>query len=160
MELHALVKPLSFLIGTWEGEGRGHFPTIDDFRYSETLTFGAVPGKPFLRYEQKTAGPNGPMHTELGFLRPGTDGHIEFVIAQPTGQTELLEGTVKEQGDGTLTISFPESVVANTSTAKTVDAAVRTYVISADRTGLHTKFDMEAVGQSMQQHLVSDLRKA
>ncbi|GAB3690681.1 FABP family protein [Corynebacterium nasicanis] len=160
MNLHPLVQPLESILGSWNGIGRGHYPTITDFDYTETITFDAIPGKPVLRYEQKTASPSGsPMHTELGFLRPVGEGRVEFIIAQPTGQTELLEGTVEEREDGTLHLRFAESRVLNSSTAKTVDSTTRTYVFNALRSSVHTEFHMSAVEQSMQEHLVSDLSK-
>ncbi|MFD5867565.1 FABP family protein [Corynebacterium sp. NPDC060344] len=163
MNLHPLVAEFEFLIGTWKGPGRGHYPTIDSFRYTETLTFGAVPGKPFLRYEQKTAGAEGqPMHTECGFLRPLGDGRVELVLAQPTGQTELLEGmaTPGHEGDPeALTMTFDRSVVANSASAKQVDATARRWVLNAGRTEMATEFGMAAVGEPMQQHLVSELAK-
>lgn len=160
MNLNPLVQPLETIIGEWNGLGRGHFPTISDFDYTETISFTAIPGKPFLRYEQKTASPGGaPMHTELGFLRPVGEGRVEFVLAQPTGQNELLEGTFEEKEDGTLQLTFDSSQVQNSATAKNVAATTRTYVFNALRTSVHTEFNMAAVGQPMQQHLVSDLSK-
>lgn len=158
MNLHPNVQSLEFLLGVWRGEGTGHYPTIDDFSYSETLTFEAPPGKPFFRYEQKTVGPAGPMHTEVGYLRPVGEGRMEFVIAQPTGQTELLEGDIIAEGDA-LTFEFGPSAVRNTSTAKHVNVTRRIYVFSADRATLSTRFDMGAVGQVAQQHLESTLVK-
>lgn len=160
MTMHALVAPYEFLIGTWQGSGRGHYPTIESFEYSETVTFTAIPGKPFLRYEQKTAGPDGtPMHTEVGYFRPQADGHLEFVIAQPMGQTELLEGTATPNDDGSLTVVLGFSLLTNTTTAKHVENTTRHYVFNADRTAFHHEFDMSAVGVELQNHLVSDLTK-
>lgn len=158
MDLHPNLEPFAFLLGTWSGEGRGFYPTISDFSYSETLSFTTLPGKPFFRYEQKTQGPAGPMHTELGFLRPVGEGRLEFTIAQPTGQTELLGGTAREE-DGLLILEFDTSAVANTDTAKQVDETRRSYTIDADRTRMSTRFDMAAVGQELQQHLFSELQK-
>lgn len=160
MNLHPLVQPLTSIVGTWNGLGRGHFPTISDFDYTETISFDAIPGKPFLRYEQKTMGAEDtPMHTECGFLRPIGDGRVEFTLAQPTGQTELLEGAVTDGDDGELFIELGTSTVVNSTSAKQVDATSRTYVVDADRTALVTEFGMAAVGQPMQRHLVSELTK-
>ncbi|MHA2788505.1 FABP family protein [Corynebacterium sp. S7] len=159
MELHDNVAPFAFLAGEWVGQGSGHYPTISDFSYSETLIFTTLPNKPFLRYEQKTFGPEGnPMHTEVGFLRPITSTTMEFVIAQPTGQTELLEGVVQRNGEE-LTLIFNQSHVVNSSTAKQVDATQRRYHFNTTKTELTTEFDMQAVGQEIQNHLRSSLKK-
>lgn len=158
--MHELVAPYEFLIGTWEGHGSGHYPTIEGFNYSETLTFIVTPGKPFIRYEQKTASPAGdPMHTEVGYFRPREGGHVEFVIAQPTGQTELLEGTATVNDDDSLTLVLGYSEVRNTTSAKWVENTMRHYIFTPDRTAVHHEFHMAAVGLEMQEHLVSDLKK-
>lgn len=39
MDQHAALRPVKGLIGTWKGEGKGVYPTIDDFSYTEELTF-------------------------------------------------------------------------------------------------------------------------
>lgn len=56
MTLHPALKSVSELIGTWRGTGRGEYPTIDAFEYTEQVTF-AEAGKPFLVYVQKTWSP-------------------------------------------------------------------------------------------------------
>ncbi len=159
--LHPHIAPVAFLIGSWTGEGRGFYPTISDFTYTETITFSATPGKPFLRYLQTTRGPDGaPMHQEAGYLRPDpAGGSAEFTIAQPTGQTELLEGALVLADDGTLILDLGPSSVRNASSAKQVDSTRRTYSVNADQDVVETRFDMAAVGQPMQQHLASTLRK-
>ncbi|WP_018297525.1 FABP family protein [Corynebacterium lubricantis] len=159
MELHDNVAPFAFLAGEWVGAGSGHYPTIESFSYSETLTFTTVPNKPFFRYEQKTQSPEGnPMHTEVGFLRPTSETTVEFIIAQPTGQTELLEGVVERSGEE-VTFVFTESQVVNSSSAKHVDATARRYHFDTTKTVLTTEFSMQAVGQEMQNHLRSELEK-
>lgn len=156
MDIHPSLKRHAFLIGTWTGGGRGDYPTITDFFYTETLIFSVVPGKPFLRYEQKTRGAEGPMHTEVGYLRPAGNHGLELVLAQPTGQTELLTGEVSAEG---LSFIFRESEVVNAKSAKQVRATERTYTFNAEHTEMRTTFSMAAVNQSMQPHLVSHLWK-
>ena len=155
--MHPNVESVQPLLGTFTGEGRGEYPTISTFGYREEVTFTDV-GKPFIHYVQKTfALDDGrPMHTETGYLRPGADGHIEFTLAQPTGQTESLEGTFTVD-NGVLTITL-DGRTTNTSTAKTVDATRRVYRLEGD--SLHTAFDMAAVGRDLGRHLTSELRRA
>lgn len=140
MDLHANVAPFQRFLGTWSGEGHSFYPTIEDLRYRETLTLTPAPGKPFVRIEQKTASESGlPMHVEVGYLRFGERGHVELVLAQPTGQTELLEGTFSAE-EGTLALE--SSHVVNSSTAKTVTATKRFYRFTVST--LHTQFHMAA----------------
>lgn len=160
MTMHDLIAPYEFLLGSWQGHGHGHYPTIDDFHYRETITFTVTEGKPFMKYEQKTTNHDGaPMHTEVGYLRPQEGGHIEFVVVQPTGQTELLEGTATTNDDGSLTLVLGYSMVTNTTTAKYVEQTMRHYVFDADRSSVYTEHDMAAQGEQMQQHLSSELHK-
>src|SRR5690625_6455905 len=94
MALHPALAPVAALIGTWRGDGRGEYPTITPFTYTEELIFTDV-DKPFLHYIQRTWSPTGePMHTETGYLRVTAEQDVEFILAQPTGQTELAEGSL------------------------------------------------------------------
>lgn len=155
MELHEQLEPLEALIGTWRGNGAGHYPTITSFGYTEEVTFTNV-GKPFLVYQQRTWGPSGnPMHVETGYLRHPSPGVIEFVLAQPTGQAELAEGTIKPSAGG-FSITL-EARIMNSGTAKTVDSTTREYRLVGDE--LTTSFGMAAVGQEMGSHLQSQLTR-
>ena len=98
------------------------------------------------------------MHTEVGFLRRPADGQLEFVLAQPTGQTELLHGHV-EDGDGGAVLVFEDSAVVNSRSAKQVDATIRTYTVDLAGETLTTTFDMAAVGEPLQRHLTSVLQR-
>ncbi|XP_020517680.1 UPF0678 fatty acid-binding protein-like protein At1g79260 isoform X2 [Amborella trichopoda] len=94
--LHPAVAPLSFLLGTWKGQGEGSFPTISSsFHYGEELTFSHSGGKPVIAYAQKTwkLASQENMHAESGYWRPKVDGSIEAVIAQSTGLVEVQKGT-------------------------------------------------------------------
>lgn len=155
MDLHEFVAPFAEHLGAWRGFGRGYYPTIAGFEYTETLTFTGVPGKPLVKVEQKTASPAGaPMHVETGYLRFSATDHIELILAQPTGQTELLEGTYNA-ANGTLQLT--ESRIVNSSTAKTVNQTKRFYTFNGNQ--VTTEFHMAAVGEAMTQHLESTLHR-
>lgn len=153
MELHPALDPIAGLIGTWDGDGTGDYPTIAPFSYHEELTFTDV-GKPFLAYQQKTFAPDGrPMHVETGYLRVPTPQTVEFVLALPTGHTELAEGTLDVEGD--VVVVRLTGAIVTSSTAKQVDRTVREYRLQGN--ALTTLFDMQAVGQPLQRHLESHL---
>ncbi len=155
MSLHPALEPVRLLIGTWTGAGTGEYPTLDDFAYTEEVTFTDV-GKPFLAYAQRTWAPDGrPLHVETGYLRVPAEDTVEFVLAQPTGQTELAEGTLTPEPEG-FRIELHSQVV-NSRTAKTVEATTRTLHLADDR--LTTTFDMEAVGVPMTRHLTAELSR-
>ncbi len=157
-DLHPSLTPLAFLLGTWEGPGEGSYPTIDDFGYVERLTFGHV-GKPFLTYAQSTRDPatGAPMHAETGYLRvtspdpqAGLAG-VEMVVAQPTGVTEVLVGTVV---DGVVALHTTD--VGLTPTAKSVTAVERELRVGDDGT-LTVRLAMAAVGVELTHHLLAHL---
>jgi hypothetical protein len=147
------VEPLSFLLGTWTGQGRGAYPTIDDFVYAEETTF-LCPGKPVIAYRQQTWVPPGgpPSHAEVGYLRPVPDA-VELVLAQPSGVVEMSRGTL----DGTR-LELVTLTVVTTPTAKPVAEVRRVY----ERRGelLRTRLDMAAVTQPLGLHCESELRRA
>ncbi len=149
--LHQSLAALAFLLGQWEGPGAGSYPTIDDFTYVEHLSFGHV-GKPFLSYAQRSWDPTtrAGMHVESGYLRPVGAAGVEMVVSQPTGITEVLEGTVE---DGTVTLRTVE--VGRTATAKEVRTVTRE--LSLDGVDLRIGLAMAAVGRPLTHHLASRL---
>lgn len=152
-QLHDAVKPIAFLLGTWQGEGKGEYPTIQSFAYEEEVRFWHV-GKPFLAYSQRTWNPETgmPMHAEMGYWRPIEDGRIEIVLTHPTGVVEIQEGHVR----GT-TIDVVSTHVTGTRTAKEVDALARTFTVDGDV--LRYEVRMAAVGVPMTHHLAATLRR-
>jgi hypothetical protein len=151
--IHPDVEPIAFLLGTWHGEGEGHYPTIRPFGYREELRFWHV-GKPFLAYAQRTwAFDDGrPLHAEMGYWRPQPEGRIEIALAHPTGVVEVQEGRV----DG-LTITVASSVVGLTSSAKEVSRLERAFRVEDDV--LTYDLSMAAVGQPLTHHLRATLRR-
>jgi THAP4-like, heme-binding beta-barrel domain len=151
--LHPGVTRIGFLLGTWVGEGEGVYPTVEPFRYGEEIKLWHV-GKPFLAYAQRTwAIDDGrPLHAESGYWRLRADDGVELVLAHPTGQVEIEEGTVS----GT-SIDLTSTLVGRTSTAKDVTALARRLTVRGH--ALTYTLDMAALGQAMQAHLRADLER-
>jgi hypothetical protein len=153
--LHAEVEVLAPLLGTWQGPGSGEYPTIEDFGYLESVTFGHV-GKPFLTYAQRTrADDDGrPLHAEVGYLRAPSVGRVELVLAHPTGITELDEGTLEVTAVG-MVLDLRSTVVGRSASAKEVTAVERRFEVAGDE--LHYRLAMAAVGRPMTHHLEAHL---
>lgn len=156
--LHPDLTPFEFLIGEWEGEGAGEYPTISDFAYREKATFTAPPTKPFIHYRQQTwraddhpeAG--NPLHTEVGYIRPAASGQAEMVLAQPTGIVEVLHGEYDESS-----LRLRSSNVTVTRTAKKVDSTERNLWIEDG--ALCYEVLIGAVGRPHQLHLQASLQR-
>jgi hypothetical protein len=146
--------PLEFLVGTWEGEGHGAYPTIESFDYREEATFVHSPGRPRLAYGQRTwlLPADTPAHVETGYLRAGDRGHVELVVAHPFGAVEVAEGTVAGGR-----IEVVSTQVVTTSTAKEVLQVTRTFEVDGDE--LRYDVHMAAVGVPLTHHLAATLRR-
>lgn len=156
--LHPSLEPLAGLLGTWRGGGTGVYPTIDGFDYTEEVEFGTV-GKSFLAYAQRTRATddNRPLHAETGYLRLPSPDQCELVLAQPTGLTEILAGSLC--GDATaIVLELRSSVVGVSGSAKEVSATERTFRLDGDTLGYTMR--MAAVGQPLQHHLTATLHRA
>jgi hypothetical protein len=153
-ELHPDCGPVAFLLGTWRGEGKGEYPTIQPFGYREEVTFGHV-GKPFLTYTQRTwALDDGrPLHGEMGYVRPQPGGRVELVVAQGIGVAEISEGTV--QG---ARIDVASRSVGLTGSAKDITAVERSLWVDGDTLGYELR--MAAVGAPLTHHLSAELRRS
>ncbi|KAL9410001.1 hypothetical protein AB3S75_048258 [Citrus x aurantiifolia] len=117
--VHPAIAPISYLLGTWRGQGSGGYPTINAFDYGEELNFTHSGGKPVIAYTQKTwkLGSGEPMHAESGYWRPNPDGSIEVVIAQSTGLVEVQKGTYNAEEK---VIKLQSELVGNASKVREV----------------------------------------
>lgn len=156
-DLHPDLTASAWLLGSWHGNGRGDYPTIDAFGYEQEVAF-AHDGRPFLHYFSRTwiTDADGerirPGALETGFLRPVDDGGVELVLAHPTGFAEVWYGTAEGPR-----LTLTTDVVARTVTAKEYTAGQRMYgLVEGD---LMYAFDMAAQGQPMQSHLWGRLER-
>ncbi|MEB3030916.1 peroxynitrite isomerase [[Mycobacterium] nativiensis] len=157
-DLHPNLVELAPLLGTWTGRGRGIYPTIATFDYLEEVVFSHV-GKPFLVYGQKTksAADGLPLHAEAGYLRVPELGRIEWVLAHPSGITEIEVGSYTVSADG-IDLQMSAPTIGLAPTAKEVSALSRHYRLNGDE--LSYTLDMGAVGQPAQNHLSAALQRA
>jgi hypothetical protein len=151
--LHPALEPIAWLLGTWAGEGKGHYPTIEGFAYREESRF-AHAGKPVMSYVQRTWSlENGAaLHSESGFLRPQEGGAIELVLGHSFGIAELSEGRI----DGRR-IELMSRSLTPSSTAKHVLAVRR--VIEARNDTLAYDIEMAIGDHPLQNHLSAQLHR-
>ena len=157
-DLPGELVPVAWLLGTWRGLGVGGYPSIDQFRFSQEVSF-TESGKAYLNYYSRSwlVDDDGrevrPLAQETGYWRPQRDGGLEVLLAHPAGYVEIWLGRV----DGAK-IEMHTDVVGRTGTAKTYTAGHRLYgLVDGD---LMWAFDMAAVGQPLQPHLSARLSPA
>ena len=156
-DLHPDLQALAPLLGSWAGQGEGKYPTIQPFAYLEEVAFSHV-GKPFLAYVQKTKAvvDGKPLHSETGYLRVPQPGHVELVLAHPSGITEIEVGTYWVTGD-LIEVELSTTTIGLTPTAKEVTALGRSLRIDGDELSYTVR--MGAVGQPLQDHLTAVLHR-
>ena len=146
-----MIEALRPFVGVWRGEGRGGYPTVDDFAYREEIALVDV-GKPWLSYSSRTwaLGDGRALHWEGGFWREGPGGAVEAVLALTTGHVEIDAGYVRDAR-----LELTSSLYARTPTAKDVTEVRRLYEVDGD--GLRYTLEMAALGQPLVWHLTATL---
>ena len=156
-DLHPDLQALAPLLGTWQGHGSGTYPTIEPFDYLEEVAFSHV-GKPFLIYGQKTksAVDGKPLHAETGYLRVPRTGHVELVLAHPSGITEIEVGTYTADGP-TIELEMTTGKHRSDTDRQRGDRAGPQFRVDGDE--LSYSLRMGAVGQPLQHHLSAVLHR-
>lgn len=157
--LHPDCARLAWLVGTWRGNGRGDYPTIEAFGFGQEILV-QHDGRPFLHYLSRSwivdeAGEYvREAAQETGFLRPQPDGTLEVVLAHQTGFVEVWHGEIHPEQPR---FEMVTDAIARTSTAKEYSAGSRLYgYVEGD---LLYAFDMAAMGQPLQPHLWARLKR-
>lgn len=168
MDLPEEILPLSWLLGQWVGVGTGQYPTIEDFRFGQELSF-TCDGRPFIALNSRswildTEGNRvRPSATEAAFFRPRPDNQFEALFTHPTGFAEVWHGrvTVADIQDAVITrasLEMTTDSVMRTSSAKEYVGGQRLYGLVPDG-DLAWTFDMSAMGEPLSNHLAVKLKR-
>ena len=156
-DLHPDLMPIAWMIGRWEGSGKGTYPGTEDFDFGQQIDF-AHNGGNYLHYLSQTfeIGEDGkavkPLTMETGFWRPQSDGSLEVVMCHPTGYAEVWYGKITGAK-----IELTTDAVVRTVTADEYTAGQRLYgLVEGD---LLWTFDKAAGGHPLQNHLWARLRR-
>ncbi len=148
--LHPNLHKLAWLLGRWEGNGEGDYPTIEPFRFGQELIF-QQDGRPFIHYMSRSwivdemGGKVRDAAQETGFLRAQEDGSVELLLTHNTGIMELYVG----QTD-VAKLQLTTDAVVRSGTAQEYAAGSRLYgLVEGD---LWFAMDMAAMGQDLQPH--------
>jgi len=153
MTVNPAAEPIGFLLGSWRGGGRGIYPTIADFEFTEELTVWHAGGGWVAHVQKTNATDDGrPLHSEMGYWRPKENGVVELVVSHSFGVVEMSVGRVEDT-----TLEFRSTYFIETPTAKKIDAALRRFSVTGNE--LHYEVDMEFGGHPLQHHLRADLER-
>ena len=154
----AISHLFTILQGTWAGEGRGQFPTVNSFDYRETLTFTRRDEKT-LAYEQRAQKRYDGQtewlesHWENGFIRILENSELELTSAQ-IGRTEVLAGSI-ESMDAILRIHFVSKTITNDPR---MISSARTFELEGNTLRYEMEMQTTAVDQSTK-HLAVTLQR-
>ncbi|MFN8193120.1 MAG: FABP family protein [Nocardioidaceae bacterium] len=156
-DLHPDCAPIAWLLGTWQGNGHGDYPTIEKFQFGQELIF-THDGRPFFHYLSRSwiVDEHGEKvrnaAIETGFIRARPERQLEMVLTHASGFAEVWYGQAEDAR-----FELATDLVARTGSAKEVGAGRRLYgYVEGD---LLYAYDMAAVGQELQPHLWARLQR-
>ena len=148
---------LAWMIGRWEGTGKGAYPGTEDFDFGQQIDFSHNGGN-YLHYlsQMFEVDDQGvavrPLGMETGFWRPQADSSLEVVMCHPAGYAEVWYGKITGAK-----IELATDAVVRTSSADDYSAGQRLYG-NVDGDLLWT-FDKADGGNPLQSHLWARLRR-
>ncbi|WP_203336312.1 FABP family protein [Nocardioides limicola] len=155
--LHPDCAPIAWLLGTWQGNGHGDYPSIDPFSFGQEIIF-THDGRPFFHYLARSwiVDEDGnkvrDAAIETGFWRARPGGKVEVLLVHPTGISEVWYGAA---ADGR--VELHTAGVSFTESAKEVAGGKRMYG-NVDGDLLYA-YDMAATGHELQPHLWAKLTR-
>lgn len=152
---------LSWLLGDWEGTGRGHYPDIEPFSFVQQAEF-RNDGRAFISYFSRTwllhedGSVGKPLASETGFWRMPEPDVIELVLVHASGIAETWAGLneVLKIEDARITSARARvgtTHVMRTETASDVRAGERLYGLMDGH--MVWTYDMAAGEHELQNHL-------
>lgn len=97
-------EPFQRLLGKWQGQGTGQFPTMEPFHYEDIMIFEALGDpqeEPIIRFEEIgwiiDKHTRQFKHWETGFFRILEKGEIQFQVTHNTGRMEIYQGAFETQ---------------------------------------------------------------
>jgi hypothetical protein len=157
-DLHPDLMPIAWMIGRWEGSGKGTYPGTEDFDFGQQVDF-AHNGGSYLHYLSQTFEVDAegravrPLTMETGFWRPQAGGTLEVVLSHPEGYNEIWYGKINGAQ-----IELATDAVVRTATAEDYAAGQRLYG-NVEGEMLWT-LDKAANGEPLQSHLWARLVRA
>lgn len=159
VNLPAVLAPLAWLVGRWEGAGVVGYPTIESVHFGQEVLC-SHDGRPFLEWQSRTwllndAGETvRPLAVELGFWRVLQDGEIELLLTHPTGIVEMYVGRRHREQPR---VELRTDGVLRSPEAKEYNAGSRMYGLVESQ--LLWAMDMAAVGHGLESHASAKLRR-
>ncbi|RDD39237.1 UPF0678 fatty acid-binding protein-like protein [Trichoplax sp. H2] len=153
--LHESLQDVSWLLGTWSGQGDGIYPNIKSFSYKEEIKFSHV-GQPNLQFQSSSwhLTNNTPMHFESGFWFFDRN-HVKAAIAHNLGVCDIMEG---EMTNNQITVTTTDITRKSDSKPPKVTKVQKIYKLLEDG-DLEYIMLMETEQYPLQEHLRSRFKK-
>jgi hypothetical protein len=139
-DLPSSLSPFAFLLGEWEGEGVGGAPGVDDFAFSQDLSFVRT-AEATLGYTSRVTSIETGAHvaSEAGYWRALDGNRVELVVSHSAGFVEVAYGTI-----AFTRIETASDLVARTAAGDVVATVRRLYGMVGEE--LMYAVDMAAEG--------------